>query len=58
MTGDQLKRWAEAHGYSLVRLARTLEISERQIRYYAAGAYPIPRVVELALLALETDGPD
>lgn len=52
MTGEELRAWAERHGYSLVQLAHTLGISERQLRYYAAGEYPVPRVVELALEGL------
>ena len=49
MTGDELKTWASKHGHTLVTLAHTLEISERQLRRYAAGEWPVPRVVELAL---------
>lgn len=38
-------------------LARALEYNPRTIRRYAAGEIPIPRVVELAVLALTVTMP-
>ena len=49
MTGEELKAWCEKQGWTLTHLAHTLEISERMMRHYAAGEWPVPRVVELAL---------
>lgn len=52
MTATQLRKLLEKAGLSQRGAARLLEIDERTMRYYAAGEYPIPKVVELALVCL------
>ena len=60
MTPDQFRAWREHLGLSKAKAARALGISESRLYDYEAGmkrgtdrTAPIPRVVELACLALE-----
>lgn len=52
MTPTQLRKLLEKLSLSQRAAARYLEIDERTMRYYAAGTYPVPKVVELALKCL------
>jgi len=52
MTPTQLRKLLEKAGLSQRGAAKMLEIDERTMRYYAAGTYPIPRSIEIALTCL------
>lgn len=49
MNAEQLKRAIAELGTTQTDLAARLDISDRTMRRYAAGASPIPTVVDLAI---------
>lgn len=49
MTTTELRQRLTTAGLSQRAAARLLDINERTMRRYAAGALPIPKTVELAL---------
>ena len=53
MSPDAFRRWRERNAFTLDTAARTLGVSRRMVAYYEQGAKPIPRVVALAMRALE-----
>lgn len=55
MTPTQLRKVLAGAGLSQRGAARRLGIDERTMRRYCAGDLPVPRVVELALLAIASD---
>ena len=62
MTGAELKAWRVERGLSQAALAALLGIPRQQRRSqqlyrYESGKLPVPRVVELALRALEANRP-
>jgi hypothetical protein len=46
---DKLRNAIFELGLSQRAFARAIQFDERMIRYYCAGAYPVPRVIWLAL---------
>ena len=58
LTGDELRAWRTAKKLTQVQLAGRLEITDRTIIDYESGKRPIPRVVELAVRALDEEIPD
>jgi transcriptional regulator with XRE-family HTH domain len=52
MTGKQLQKLLDAHGFSQRGTARRLGIGERTMRRYVAGDLPVPPLVEFAVHAL------
>jgi transcriptional regulator with XRE-family HTH domain len=53
MGADRIREILKRMGMSQRQAARELEISDRQVRYWAAGAEPVPRWFWLALERLE-----
>lgn len=53
MTPDAFRAYLKRNGLSQAEAARQLEVSRNTIAYYLSGKWPIPRVFELALEALE-----
>jgi len=53
MSPAAFKQWRERKAYTLDTAARALGVSRRMVAYYEQGAKPIPRVVALAVRALE-----
>jgi len=53
MTAKQLQKLLDSCGFSQRGAAKSMGISERQMRRYCAGDAEIPKVVELALLHLQ-----
>ena len=49
MTARQLQKLLDTAGLSQRGAARAIDISERQMRRYCAGAAEVPRAVEYAL---------
>lgn len=52
MTGEQLRGRRVRLGMSQAAFAEALGISERMLRRYEHGEWPVPRVVQLAAAAL------
>jgi hypothetical protein len=48
-------RWRWRHGLSLSQAAEALDLSRRQVAYYASGGRPVPRYVLLALKGWEVE---
>lgn len=48
-----LRLWRRRLNLTQVEAAKVLELSRRQIQYYDTGEEPLPRVVELAMMAVE-----
>jgi hypothetical protein len=48
-------RWRARHGLSLSQAAEALDLSRRQVAYYASGERPVPRCVLLALKGWEVE---
>ena len=55
MTGDELRAWRTRKALTQVQLAAQLEMTDRTIIDYESGERPIPRVVELAVRALDEE---
>ncbi len=53
MTPAALDALMERLGLSQIELARLLDVSDRAVRYWQEGERPIPRAVELLLLAMQ-----
>lgn len=53
LTTAQFRTWMKRHGYTIPRLAAQLGVSPRQVSYYRSGEWPVPKVVALALTAIE-----
>jgi len=49
MTPRQLQKFLDDNGLSQRGAAREIGISERTMRHYIAGTFPVPRPVEYAL---------
>ena len=58
MTGKELRAWRTNKRLTQQRLARLLEITSRTIIDYENGKRPIPRLVALAVRALDEEIPD
>ncbi len=54
MTAEAFHHWRERKAYTLDDAAAALGISRRMVDYYDHGDKPIPRVVALATLALDS----
>lgn len=52
---ERLLNWMDRHGLTQVRAADALGLSRRMLNYYLSGAKPIPKIVWLACLGLESD---
>ncbi len=52
---ERLLNWMHRHGLTQVRAAEALGLSRRMLNYYLSGAKPIPRIVWLACLGLESN---
>ena len=55
MTGDEMKAWRGRNNYTQDMLMRELEVKSRQTISSWENAEKVPRLVELALAALERD---
>ena len=55
MDAVEFIRWRSRHGLSLTEAAEALELSRRQVAYYASGDRPVPRYVLLALKGWEVE---
>lgn len=55
MTHLELKTLREFLGFTQQDLAMRLGLSKRSIQYYESGEQPVPRVVMLALQAIELE---
>jgi DNA-binding XRE family transcriptional regulator len=53
MTADAFRSWRQRKAYTLEQAAEALGISRRMVAYYDRGDKPIPRLVALAVQALE-----
>jgi DNA-binding transcriptional regulator YiaG len=53
LSPDAFRDWRERKAYTLDAAANALGISRRMVAYYERGEKPIPRVVALAIRALE-----
>lgn len=53
MSPDAFRHWRERKAYTLDTAALALGLSRRMVAYYEQGEKPIPRVVALAVRALE-----
>ena len=53
MSPDAFRHWRERKAYTLDTAAQALGLSRRMVAYYEQDAKPIPRVVALAVRALE-----
>jgi Protein of unknown function (DUF2442) len=51
----EFMRWRARHGLSLSQAAEALDLSRRQVAYYASGERPVPRYVLLALKGWEVE---
>ena len=51
----EFMRWRARHGLSLSQVAEALDLSRRQVAYYASGERPVPRYVLLALKGWEVE---
>jgi DNA-binding transcriptional regulator YiaG len=56
MTAFELRIAIDALGLTQSSLARTLEVSRRQVVNWAAGTYPVPVTVALLLNLMLTTG--
>ena len=45
----------DRHGLTQMRAADALGLSRRTLNHYLSGAKPIPKIVQLACLGLESD---
>jgi hypothetical protein len=55
MDAVEFIRWRSRHGLSLTEAAEALDLSRRQVAYYASGDRPVPRYVLLALIGWEVE---
>ena len=55
MDAVEFMRWRWRHGLSLTQAAEALDLSRRQVAYYASGERPVPRYVLLALKGWEVE---
>lgn len=55
MDAVEFIRWRWRHGLSLTEAAEALDLSRRQVAYYASGERPVPRYVLLALKGWEVE---
>lgn len=55
MDAVEFLRWRWRHGLSLTQAADALDLSRRQVAYYASGERPVPRYVLLALKGWELE---
>jgi hypothetical protein len=55
MDAVEFMRWRWRHGLSLSQAAEALDLSRRQVAYYASGERPVPRYVLLALKGWEVE---
>ncbi len=55
MTPKQFQTYLDKNGLSQKKAAEHLEVSRNTIAYYLSGKWPIPKVFELALKALEDE---
>jgi hypothetical protein len=55
MDAVEFLRWRWRHGLSLTQAAEALDLSRRQVAYYASGERPVPRYVLLALKGWELE---
>jgi hypothetical protein len=53
MSADAFRKWRLRQAHTLDSAAKALGVSRRAVAYYDRGAKPIPRVVALAVKALE-----
>jgi DNA-binding transcriptional regulator YiaG len=49
MSGAQMQAALDATGFSQVGFARTIKVSDRTVRGWIAGNWPVPRVVAMLL---------
>jgi transcriptional regulator with XRE-family HTH domain len=57
MTGDELKRWRMARGWSRAKLADVYGCTDRSILNYESGKRPVPRPLANRIRALtHTEG--
>jgi uncharacterized protein DUF2442 len=55
MDAVEFLRWRWRHGLSLSQAAEALDLSRRQVAYYASGERPVPRYILLALKGWELE---
>jgi Protein of unknown function (DUF2442) len=55
MDAVEFIRWRSRHGLSLTEAAEALDLSRRQVAYYASGDRAVPRYVLLALKGWEVE---
>jgi DNA-binding transcriptional regulator YiaG len=58
MSADAFRNWRERKALTLDTAAVALGLSRRMVAYYEQGEKPIPRVVALATLALDSLSPE
>lgn len=51
---ERLLNWMDRHQLTQARAAEALGLSRRMLNYYLSGAKPIPKIVWLACLGLES----
>jgi DNA-binding transcriptional regulator YiaG len=49
MNGAQMQAALDATGFSQVGFAKTIKVSDRTVRGWIAGNWPVPRVVAMLL---------
>ena len=55
MDAVEFMRWRARHGLSLSQAAEALDLSRRQVAYYASGERAVPRYILLALKGWEIE---
>lgn len=54
MTGQELKKLLDDANMTQVNMAKSIGISDRNMRRYVSGVLPVPEVVEIAVRCLTT----
>ncbi len=55
MTTDEFRDWLHRFGYTQTALGRALGVSRATVGRWRNGTLPVPRLVEVALSALEEE---
>ena len=54
MTGDELRSWRKKHRFTQERLGWELEVTRQTVWAWEQSSQPVPRMLYLALLGLES----
>jgi len=52
MTGEELREWMQAHGYSVRKLAAALGVQPSSVQFWRTGTHKCPKLLPLALKGL------